>query len=435
MAHEAQAIVPLRRNHPALVAWCGGNELEGPDGPLDDATPVLGALRDVVARLDPDRAWLPTSPSGPRSQNRLDVIEADPAGLHDVHGPWEHQGLRGQYEVYDRGTSLFNSEFGVEGMTNERTLDALIPEDQRWPATRRDRVYRHLGDWWNNEPLVQSAFGERLTDLATLRRASQHLQADGLRYAIEANRRRAFRNSGSVPWQFNESYPNAWCTSAVDHRGDPKPAYFAVRRAYAPVGVAARLATSAWHRDETFRAELWAWSDRDAPVRGSVTARLLEVDGGSLAQVDGAVELAPGPAVRLGDIALPAPLPALFLLDLALRDADEAVVAANRYLLGGQGDLSPLVDVPPAVVRADIDAAGDGGTVRVRHVAGPAALGLRIEDGRPIRDPGWAVVDDGWFDLLPGETRDVLVRWTHAGSSARALRLSGWNVAETRVPA
>ena len=59
MAEDARQIVPRRAHHPSLAIWCGGNELDG-----DDSTPVLAALREVVRELDPDRAWLPTSPLG-----------------------------------------------------------------------------------------------------------------------------------------------------------------------------------------------------------------------------------------------------------------------------------------------------------------------------------------------------------------------------------
>ena len=79
--------MPQKRHHPSLVLWCGGNELASAEGPLDESAPVLGALRDVVRELDPGRGWLPTSPSGPSSLNRLDLIAADPEGQHDVHGP------------------------------------------------------------------------------------------------------------------------------------------------------------------------------------------------------------------------------------------------------------------------------------------------------------------------------------------------------------
>lgn len=425
MTREAEVIVPLRRNHPSLVAWCGGNELEGPNGPLDDDAPVLGALRSVVERLHPDRIWLPTSPSGPRFHNRLDVIEADPEGLHDVHGPWEHQGLRAQHHLYDRGTSLFNSEFGAEGMTNRRTHEALIRPERRWPPTRANPVYRHLGDWWINEPVVQAAFGGRLPDLESLRRASQWLQAEGLRYAVEANRRRAFRQGGSIPWQFNESYPNAWCTAAIDHRGDPKPAYHAVARAYGAVVVCASFDGAAWGGRGPFEALLWAWTD-GPPVTGArIVARVLSVDGDLLAESAGAAEVLSDEAVRLGSIDGPdRALPRLFILELALSDGEGELRAANRYLLSGTEDFGALLDLAPATVIVDLDAHRLG----LRHTGGPAALGIVVEDARPADAPGWLELRDNGFELLPGERRDVVVTWSDAPAGGRALRVSGWNV-------
>ena len=63
---EAEQIVPRKRNHPSLAIWCGGNDLQGDvDQPLTEENPVLAALQKIVAHLDPDRYWLPTSPAAP----------------------------------------------------------------------------------------------------------------------------------------------------------------------------------------------------------------------------------------------------------------------------------------------------------------------------------------------------------------------------------
>jgi beta-mannosidase len=249
LEREAREIVPRLRRHPSLAIWCGGNELDG-----DDSTPALAALRAVVLELDPGRSWLPTSPLGEK----------------DVHGPWEHQGLRRHYEHYDTRASLLHSEFGVEGMTNRAALEALVDEEHRWPADRSNPVYEHLGAWWNNAQLVQEAFGGRIEDVETMRRASQWLQYEGLRYAVEATLR---RGAGVIPWQFNESYPNAWCTSSVDWHGEPKPAYWGVRRAYlgAP---SASFATCAWGGEAEVRAR----------IHGDATARIVDLDGKVVAE-------------------------------------------------------------------------------------------------------------------------------------------------------
>jgi beta-mannosidase len=329
MAADAREIVPRLRRHPSLVLWCGGNELDA-----DDSTPVLGALRKVVRDLDPERAWLATSPVGER----------------DVHGPWEHQGLRGHNEHYDTRTSLLHSEFGVEGMTNRRALEALIDEEHRWPCDRSNPVYEHLGAWWNNAPLVQEAFGGQIADVDTMRRASQWLQYEGLRYAVEATLR---RGAGVIPWQFNEPFPNAWCTCAIDYHGEPKPAYHGVARAYrgAPN---AQFATSAWGGGSEARA------------RVSGPARFVDLDGRVVAE-SGSGEIA-------------APLDAfehdVFLLDLEGR---------NRYVMTRTENLAPLLSLPSTKLEVDGGVLRNAGTV--------AALGV--------------IAEHDVVDLFPGEEREV----------------------------
>ena len=187
---------------------------------------MLAALREVVRELDPDRAWLPTSP----------------LGTSDVHGPWEHQGLRGHTEHYDTRTSLLHSEFGVEGMTNRRALEAVIGEQHRWPATARTRCTSTSARGGTTRRSCRRSSAARIDDVETMRRASQWLQYEGLRYAVEAP---SGRGAGVIPWQLNEPFPNAWCTCAVDYHGEPKPASHGVARAYrgAP---SAQFATWAW---------------------------------------------------------------------------------------------------------------------------------------------------------------------------------------------
>jgi beta-mannosidase len=319
LAADARAIVPRRAHHPSLAIWCGGNELDA-----DDSHPAIAALRAAA-----DRAWLATSPLGDK----------------DVHGPWEHQGLRAHNEHYDTRTSRLHSEFGVEGMAN--SLEMIAPE-HRWPADRTNPVYEHLGAWWNNAPLVQACFGGRIEDVETMRRASQWLQYEGLRYAVEATRR---RGAGTIPWQFNEPFPNAWCTSVVDWRGEPKPAYHGVARAYrgAPT---ARFATPAWGGLDEVRA------------RVSAPARLLDLDGRVVAD---------------GDEEVFAPVDA-FEHDVFLLDLGE-----NRYVMSRTEDLAPLLDLPATTLVLD-------GTL-LRNTGDVIAVGV--------------VTDGDVVDLLPGEAREI----------------------------
>jgi beta-mannosidase len=293
--------------------------------------------------------------------------------------------MRAHNEHYDSRTSRLHSEFGVEGMTNRRVLEATIDPEHRWPADRANPVYEHLGAWWNNAPLVQEVFGGRIEDVETMRRASQWLQYEGLRYAVEATLR---RGAGTIPWQFGEPYPNAWCTCAVDYRGDPKPAYWGVARAYAPAALSAQFSTAAWGGLGAARATV------------SGPARFVDLDGTVVAETVGG-ELSALLDAFGGDV---------FVLDVG--------PGRNRYVMTRTENLAPLLDVPEA--RMEIVAQSN--YLVLRHVSGPAALGLVLEDARPYETPGWVRFSDNVLDLLPGEERTIEV----AGPVGE-LRMEGWN--------
>lgn len=429
MAREARAIVPRKRNHPSLAIWGGGNELADGSVPLDERHPVLAALRDVVAELDPERMWLPTSPSGRAFSNSLAEIERDPLAQHDVHGPWEHQGLTAQQTLYNRATSLLHSEFGAEGLANRITLEHTVPAGDRWPVTLDNPVWFHRGAWWIKAAQWRASLGEVET-LDRLIQGTQYLQAESVRYAVEANRRRKFQNSGSLPWQFNEPYPMAACTSAVDYYGRPKPLYYAVARAYAPLLVAARFETQSWAGRAGFEAELWCANSTPGAVETALDARLVNLRGTVYAALAQPLTLAPG-AITPGPT-LRCPLDAVddvFLLDLALRDPDGAERVRRRYLFTRQTTLAPALHAPQTVLALSVERSADGWRIAVSNPGAVAALFVWLEDARPPDAPGYAQFDDNYFCLLPGESRAVAVMWCGAPPGERRIAVSGWNVA------
>ncbi|HYF91076.1 MAG TPA: glycoside hydrolase family 2 TIM barrel-domain containing protein [Symbiobacteriaceae bacterium] len=413
MVREAEAIIPRRRNHPALVLWCGGNELYDLQGkPLDDSEPVLGALAGVVRRLDPDRHWFPASP----------------AGAGDVHGPWEHQGLTAQYTLYNGGSCLLHSEFGAEGMTNPAALNKTIRPEHRWPATRDNPVYFHLGAWWINEPLIQQSFGG-IGDIGALQKASQFLQHEALRYALEADRRRAYQCSGTLPWQFNEPYPNAYCTAAVDYYGRPKPGYWGVRKAYQPLAVTARFAAQVWPGAGPFSAEIFALCSGHAGVDAVLTARVVGLSGRCFWSLETGVAVAPDATTPLGKVDLPLDgVEEVFFLDVALRAGGEA---GNRYLFARTPTLAPMWAAPRTDLTVERD---DHWNLTIRNEGRAAALNIFLDDARDLAEAeGYVYFSENYFSLLPGESRSVKVNFTGIDEPHRAVNVSGWNTEVVRV--
>lgn len=436
----ARAVVGPRRHHPSLVLWGGGNELDLDGVPLDeDRSPVLAALRDEVRALDPGRGWLPTSPSGPVFHHRLADIHAAPDGQHDVHGPWEHQGLVDHYTLHDAGTSLAHTEFGVEGMANLRQYEALVPPGSRWPVDRSNPVMRHLGEWWNNAELVERVFGGTTRSVSTFRQASHLLQATGLAYAVEADRRRSPRCSMVLPWQLAESFPNAWCTAVVDHLGDTKPAYHAVARAFAPERVSLRTERAAWGGTAEVHAEAWVWADPRSRRRGASggTVRLALVDsaGATVAHDDVDLAVAVGDPRPVVSLRVPhAQVPAVAFWEATWCDAAGVVVDVERQVLTTTHDWEPLGALPP--VALDVVAAADSPevwSVQVRNTGGTTAVSTHLTDARAADVEGWAAVDGPVGPLPPGHGRTYLVTWRDAPARGRALRLHAWNTPDRIV--
>ena len=428
MRESAEQIISRKRNHPSLAIWCGGNELSSESElPLDDSHPVLAELKAAVKRLDPDRLWLPTSPSGPVFGNSLEMIARDPSTLHDVHGPWEYQGVTGQYELYNQGASLLHSEFGVEGITNLRTLNATLAKEHQWPVDLDNPYWFHRGAWWVKRPMWDKTFGE-LESVEALVRATQFIQADGLRYALESDRRRKYHNSGTLPWQFNEPYPMAACTSAVDYYARPKPAYYAVSRAYAPLLVSARFPTVAWQGCEQFEAEAWVCNSNEQPdTDANLRMRLIGLRGKVYAERVESVSFGANCAAKLAAMreTLSKIPEEVFFLDLQLLSPDGILLSHNRYVFTRTADLTPLLACPETIVSISSSSGED--VVTLTNKGEVAAMFAWLEDARDLNASGYAYFDDNYFCLLPEESRTVRVTWQDVPADERTVEISGWN--------
>ena len=199
---------------------------DGRRGALDrpaEAAPPLA--RDLVRRQRARRRRLAprcSRRSGTSSGSSIPArVAADlAASATTCTAPGSTRGFRAHYERYDAATAKLYSEFGVEGMTICRALESPVDAEHRWPADRSNPVYEHLGAWWSNAPLVQRCFGGRI---ARPRDDAPREPVAPIRRVSLRGRSPLRRGCGTVPWQFTESFPNAWCTSALDWHGRPKP--------------------------------------------------------------------------------------------------------------------------------------------------------------------------------------------------------------------
>lgn len=271
LLHRA-AVCNMKRlgNHVSLTAWDGGNELtddrylgaedhEGHPATFED--PTLAMLRGLAEALTPDVIFYPSSGSGP---NAL-LKPGDTGNNHDVHGPWGYVGVEGHYDLYNRSDSIVHGEFGCGGISGLSALEKILPpEELRLATSGESAVWAHHSGGWDSYAFRElMMFGDlKKIPLASYIKVNQFVQAEALRYALEANRRRQWASVGEMTWQFNEPWPNIQCSNILQYDGGRKLAFYAMRDAYAPVLASLRYEKLFYLPGDSFRAELFLLNDR-----------------------------------------------------------------------------------------------------------------------------------------------------------------------------
>ncbi len=405
---EATAAVKRIRNHPSLALWCGNNENQMMfEGNWTGTRPprLLGEhlyheiLPAVVGAEDPQTPYWPGSPwGGPDG-------DCNSADFGDCHN-WDVWHGRGDWVHYTENDSRFCSEFGFASSCGLTAWDqCLAPADRsprspavRWHDKTRKGYETYLGYIALHFPEAQS-----LEDLVYY---SQINQAEALKCGVEHYRRRKGRNWGTLFWQLNDCWPvQSW--AVIDSTGEPKAAYFACKKFYAPVLLSLV-------RDGE-RVETHLVSDLLLPLSGKITWTLATLDGEILSEETAEASVAANAAAQIASFALSAAagrerevyVSARFVSD------DGAQTAENVLLLCEPKDLQRATPGLAVTVTED----GDLLTVTVSAQRFAPYVWLHRTDNKTL-----AGLEDNFFHLQPGERRALSFAKTADLQTADDLR-------------
>ncbi|MDE5565231.1 MAG: glycoside hydrolase family 2 protein, partial [Oscillospiraceae bacterium] len=228
------------RNHASLGLWCGNNEIETAFetwGLPDDPTAKADYLEQfehrmpaIVQDLDPQRFYWRSSPS---AHGGCKDTASNQAG--DMHY-WEiwHQfkPFTAFRELYYR----FCSEYGFESIPSIKTLLTFCDPMKGDLNLMSPVMEAHQKCAQGNEKIMYylAQMVRYPENMRSLIYASQLVQAEYIRSAVEHMRRHRGRCMGSVYWQLNDTNPViSW--SSVDYYNRWKAVHYYARRFHAPV--------------------------------------------------------------------------------------------------------------------------------------------------------------------------------------------------------
>lgn len=404
----AETAVLRHRSHTALAVWSGGNELTDEDyipAGYDDSN--IAMLKEIVQHYDSQRLFLPTSASGPN-----EFVNRDKNVSHDIHGNWNYMGNPVHYDLYSGSDSLFHSEFGTEGMCSTRSLNKFVSEKyQTLEPAEENMVYRHHGEWWCTYERDQKLFGDRM-DIEQMSKCSQWLQAEGLRFILEANRRRKFHNSGSIIWQINEPWPNVYCTSLVDYYMEPKMAYYWSRKAFSDLSVSLDYSKLDYCVGEIFRAGIFVSKDsREKDMGYHLDWKVMDMGGRTVneGKAEGLADCGRTVKARDMEFALPDLLEGMFVVKLRIEMGGK--ISENAYYFGCGQDA-----VYESALRMK---SGKLAVEELPEEDGKLCFRLRAEGDVPIlhvypycEQDYDLICDNSYITLFPGELADITIQYS-----------------------
>lgn len=400
--------VKVKRNHTSLVIWSGGNELTDENRkPQTIRNKNLAMLGKIVEVLDPQRFFVPTSPTGPESH-----IDKRPGYSHDVHGWWQYQGNGRQYSYFGDTDSLLHSEFGCDGMSCMQTVCMQLSQRPTRPERMHDNdLWRFHGDWWCTYDREEMMFGH-VEDIERYIRLSQWMQAEGLRFILEANQRRKWHNSGSIIWQLSEPWPNLSCTSIVDYYGHAKHAYYWTKKAFAPLHISLNYRRLDYAPGTVFRDDVVVMTDHGVAGEAEIRCDILGLDGTCYDRQIIRAELQEAASVNVGKLTftMPETKDGLVLVRMQVKLGDMSETNEYYFSNFSEKPYRAAAELSGAKLEARIvSCEKDSAVVRLTNTGSEPVLHAYVEDAS---DEWNLSIEENFRTLLPGESFDMRVRWS-----------------------
>ncbi len=303
---ESRHLIRRLQGHPAVVLWCGGNELFNFWSGMTEQSLALRLLNRNCYDLDPSRPFFATAPL--EGMGHGHYVFRDPVSGREC---WDYF-QQSQHTAY--------SEFGGPGPASAARLREIIPDAEIWPPRPGTAWETHhaFNAWlptaWLYLDTIEYYFGPVAT-LEDLVRHAQLLQGVGLQGLYEEARRQKPVASLAMNWCFNEPWSTAANNSLVQWPDEPKPALAWVRQACRPTLVSARIGKFSWSPGEAFGGELWLLHDASVALSDHTVTAELVLEGRIVPLTTWSFE-AVAPAVNLRgpkwDVVLPDELPVQF---------------------------------------------------------------------------------------------------------------------------
>ena len=401
------------RHHACIGVISGNNEIEMLGGYFgeDERAGYLDlferVIPDVMKELCPEIPYVPSSPS---SHGGFDAPNDENVGDSHYWAVWHSNK---PFTDYRNHYFRYLSEFGFQSFPSMKTIEEFTEPADRNPFSRVMEM--HQRNPAANGKILNYLSQTYLypTSLDLLVYASQLMQAEAMKYAVEHLRRNRGRCMGALYWQLNDVWPVAsW--SSIDGSGRYKALHYEAKRFYSPILISCKETGEYTERRDVTderrvgyetRAELYVQNETVKDTFGEVVWSLFSADG----------EL-----IQSG--ASPLSVPALSVARIEELDFNKTDVKRNylwfAYKVGDEviSSGTVLFTKPKHFNFVDphlsLSLSGDEITVTSSAYAKYVAITNESDD---------LILNDNYFDMNRGEVRLKIISGSPSGLRVRSV--------------
>lgn len=375
---NATDVVRRFRNHPSIAIWCPRNEGYAPDGMGDQ-------LYEMIAKEDPTRHYHGNS-------RHLNAVNSGPYGY-----------IKNNADYYTKFARGFNTELGAQSIPTLSTIRKFIAPEDLWPINDVWAYHdlHHKSQFFGDFMDAVHSYGEP-TGVEDFVRKSQMVSYNTWRTIIEAVNSNMWDSStGVILWMSHPAWPSMmWQTHTYDY--ETPGAYFGVRKAQETLHIQMNLHD---YKVIILNNTLNSQKNMTATVKG------YDLNGKQFYSKSIKTNVPASSKTDCFVLETGANAPEFALIRVELKDNKGKVVSINDYWKNN-GDMSlntSLNDLAEVTPDIKVRKSGSKWIVDVKNptktIAAAVKLNARNKSTNEFILP--AYFSDGYFNLLPGESRRV----------------------------
>jgi hypothetical protein len=380
MLNNARDAIRRYRNHPSIAIWCGRNE-GNPPMALDDSLHILQARED-----------------GTRIYHSSSIIN----NLANS-GPWFY-GDFVRKEIHHKDG--FNTETGAPAIPVLETMQEMMPREDLWP----------IGDAWYYHDLhrgqtdyikaIEDQYGS-YKDAGEFCRKAQMLNYDIYREIFEAWNYRLWNTcSGLLLWMSHPAWPSTvWQTYSSDY--ETNGVFYGSKKACEPLHIQ--------FQPDSYNVYFINNTLVDYPsIRTEL--KIYDLSGKEISVESSVNDSKANSSIKCFLPEIPANLPSVFIARLRTYTAKGRLLSENTYLKTprGEKDFRSLNSLGQVNLKGKLSATklSDKLVTFTFSVTNPTkiiavSIKLNVRDSRTGKRILPSYISDGYFTLLPGESRII----------------------------